>query len=205
MSSRQSLSGRGRSEDRAPVVVAERITLVAFDQQVVRNEIDLHVGFEAHALHIRQAIDVRQQEPCTRRGQEVVDHVAFRQAAGRHHDRVDVVVCRARTEFRLGKADRDGLQRRRDNKTTTAGEDLQASLILEVRPDRDHRVQKRSFVKINLNSRRIRNGAAVDRVRRAQQRNAVAANRGIIRRRRVKNIRAIDLLGLLERFHQAEV
>jgi len=51
-----------------------------------------------------------EQEPRRRRREVVVDHVAFRQAAGGHHDRVHIVVRRAGAQFRLRQTDGDRLK-----------------------------------------------------------------------------------------------
>ena len=125
-----------RAVDAAEVIISEAVALVALHKKVVSYEVDLHVALELNALHVAQAVDVRQQEPSILRRQEVVDHVAFRQTAGSHHDRIDIVVRGAGAKFRLDQADRRRLQSRRDDQATTTREDLQAGLIFEVRADR---------------------------------------------------------------------
>lgn len=95
------LRSRERAVDSAPVEVTERITLITLDQEIVSDEIDLHVGFELNTLHVSETSDVGEQEPSVSRGQEVVDQVTFAQATRRGHDRVHIVIRSTRTQFGL--------------------------------------------------------------------------------------------------------
>jgi hypothetical protein len=52
---------------------------------------------------MQEPLDVRQEEPRIRRRQEVERHVAVGESAVRRFERVDVVIGRARTQFRLKK------------------------------------------------------------------------------------------------------
>ena len=139
------------------------------------------------------------------RRQEVHDHITFRQAAGGCMDRVDVVVRCARTQFGLGQTDRNRLKRRRNDQLTTTSEDLQASDVLEVLTNGNHCIKQRSFVQIRINGRTVRNRRAINRMGRRTKSNTVTANRRIIRRRRVEDVRTVDFLRLTERFDQAKV
>ena len=197
--------GRERSENRTPVVVAERVTLVALHQQVVCSKVDLHICFKLNALHVGEAVNVCKQEPSLGRGQEVVDHIAFRQAASGHHDRVHIVVCRARAEFRLRQTDSNRFESGRDNELTRTREDLQASLIAEVGTNGDHCVEQGGLIEFNLNKRLVRNRATIDRVVRGAECLAVTTDRSVVRFSGVEDVGAVDFLGLMERFHKAEV
>ena len=55
--------GWERTPDRTPVVVSERVTLVTLNQKVIGHKVDLHIGFVLYTLHVRQTVDVGQQEP----------------------------------------------------------------------------------------------------------------------------------------------
>ena len=202
---RRSRLGRERTVDRAPVVVTEAVTLVTLDKKIVSYKVDLHIGFEGNSLHIRQAVDVGQQEPSRGGGQEVVDHVAFGEATCRCEDRVNVIVRRTRTQFRLGQTDGDRLVLGSNNQLTATSEDLQTRLILEVRADGDHAVEQGGLIEVNLHRGGVRNRATVDGVVGGAQSLAVTADGRIVRRSGVQHVCAVDFLRLLEGLDQAEV
>ncbi len=79
-----------------------------------------------------EAFDIRGQEPCEVRSEEVENDMTFRQTTGERQDRIDVVVCRTRTKFSLGKTDGDAFQIRRHNQTSGAGEDAEAAFVDEL-------------------------------------------------------------------------
>ena len=165
----------------------------------------MHIRLKLDALHVGEAINVREQEPSAARREEVVDHVRLWQAASSHHNRVDIVVGRTRTQFSLGQADCNRLKLGRNHQLASAGEHLQAGLILEVRADGDHAVQQRGFVQVNVSRRAVCNRATVNRVGRGAKSLTITTDRRIVGRGGVQHVGAVDFLGLLKGFNQAQV
>ena len=92
-----------------------------------------------------------------------------------------------------------------DNQLAATSEYLQASLIAEVGTNCNHAVQQSCLVQFHIGRWAVCNRATIDWVRGRDQSHAVTTNCTVVGGRGVQDVCAVDFLGLLERFHQAEV
>lgn len=199
------LGDRKSSPNRAPVVVGRDITLITLNQKVVSGEFNAHVRLKRLAVEEDQPFMIRKHEPCISRSEIVPHHEAFLKAFIHVHDRVDIVLRRTGPKLGAEQSDRDGLKLIRNDQLAATRMDFETGVIKPSTANGSAGVEQRSLVEIDFRARLIRDGIALNRMGRREQRHAITTNIGIISRASIEDVRGVDFLGLLERLHKAVV
>ena len=147
---------------------------------------------------MNQPLDIRGEEPSEVGCQEIQHNETLWQTAGQRQDGVHVVVGGARAQFRLGEADRDGFEIRRNDKASCTRQNTKAALVDELRADVRHISKQRQFVQALWRVGRICPCAAVVGMNGREKGNTIADDRLLIGGAEVEDVRALDFLELGE-------